>query len=67
MDELTKRVYQAIALGGSSPILIYEATGIDWQDAKREAEVLIDLGYVKRVSRRLKVIRSLPLLEMARA
>lgn len=63
MDELTKRVYQAIALGGSSPILIYEAIGINWHDAKREAEVLIDLGYVKRVSRRLKVIRSLPLLK----
>lgn len=67
MDELTKRVYQAIALGGSSPILIYEATGISQTDAKREAEVLIDLGLVKRTSRRLKVIRSLPLLEMARA
>lgn len=60
MDEITKRVYQAIALGGSSPILIYEATGIPWQTAKEEAEVLINLGLVKRVSRRLKVIKTLP-------
>ena len=60
MDELTKRVYQAIALGGSSPILIYEATGIPWQTAKEVAETLIGLGYVKRTSRRLKVVRTLP-------